>query len=197
MVKLTYSDDDGELDEVLIQVVIEDSEPPRVDCPAVVYGVAQDFESGPASPVATADDDCDPLPIIVNDRTAGGADATDLYPCGSTIVTFTATDASGNASDCATRVVITPEGSLSNVGSALRVRKRLDGSPELDWTLLGAIPPDSLFVVLRSDSPEATFPVAPAGGSLSEASWADSATGTQTWYYDVRSVLCDGSLSLD
>ena len=51
------------------------------------------------------------VPIFVavgNDRTAGGRDATDDYPCGMTRVTFTATDDAGNLASCESLVVVEP-----------------------------------------------------------------------------------------
>lgn len=197
VVKLTYTDNDGETDEVLIEVLMEDLEPPLLACDEVIRAPAESFGSGTASPMATATDNCSPPPTIVNDRTAAGPDATDLYPCGSTLVTFTATDASGNQSECTTRVIIEPEGSISEIGPTLRVRKLADRSPELDWSRVGPTAPDSLFVVLRSDRPSEDFGPAPSGGPLPEVVWADANSETTTWYYDVRSVLCDGTLSAD
>jgi hypothetical protein len=147
--------------------------------------------------MASASDDCDPVPVLVNDRTAGGADATDFYPCGTTLVTFTATDESGNLSTCSTRVLIAPEGVVAEVGAALRVSKVAGPSPRLDWSLVGPPGPDSRFVVLRSETPDGSFAAAPGGDVLTDVAWTDDATGTRTWYYDVRALLCDGVVSGD
>ena len=67
-----------------------------------------------ATVLATAAGLCPPI-ALANDRTAGGGDATDFYPCGITNVTFTATDGRGQRGTCRTRVVITQPGSPGEV----------------------------------------------------------------------------------
>lgn len=55
-------------------------------------------------PLATATD-CQAV-TIANDFNANGADASDTYPGGTTTVVFTATDASGNASNCSIDITV-------------------------------------------------------------------------------------------
>jgi hypothetical protein len=196
-VKLTFWDDDGEVDTDTVTVTAVDVQPPELTCLPVVTGVAIDFTGGPAAPMATATDDCDPTPVIANDRTAGGADASDFYPCGTTLVTFTATDAAGNVDSCTTRVVIAPAGVVGEVGPALRVRKVPVDRPQLDWSRVGPSGPDSRFVVLRSNRPDGTFPVAPNGGPMPEVLWVDATASGTLIFYDVRASVCDGTVSDD
>jgi hypothetical protein len=196
-VQLTYSDDDGETDVDTVTVTAQDTQPPVLSCPPIVNGVAMDFTGGPASPMATAMDDCDPMPVIGNDRTSGGADATDFYPCGTTLVTFTATDSVGQTDTCVTRVVIAPAGVVGRVGAALRVRKTPAEEPVLDWSLVGPSGPDSRFVVLRSEVPDGAWPVAPNGGPMPEVVWTDTTATARLLHYDVRASICDGTLSDD
>ena len=55
--------------------------------------------------LAAATDNC-PNVVITNNYTAGGANASGNYPVGTTNVTFTATDASGNTDDCIISVTV-------------------------------------------------------------------------------------------
>src|SRR5439155_8274138 len=54
---------------------------------------------------ATASDACSSTVSITGSRSAG-ADASGVYPLGTTPVTFTATDASGNVATCTTSVMV-------------------------------------------------------------------------------------------
>jgi hypothetical protein len=76
-----------------------DTTPPVITCPADVT-VEQETRDGTVVPLtATAIDDCDPDPTITSDALA-------IYPLGTTTVTFTATDASGNSASCTTTVTV-------------------------------------------------------------------------------------------
>jgi hypothetical protein len=196
IVQLTYTDDDGTVATDTKQIVVEDL-PPRIACPLEVVATATSFLGGPAALAATATDDCDALPDISNDRTAGGADASDDYPCGTTLVTFTATDAFGNRSTCRTVVRISPDGATFPVGAALRVSKLPDQQPMLDWSLVGAPAPEVRYTVLRDDTDHAPRAVAPRASGLAATSWLEPSSTGSLIFYDVRTSLCDGSLSDD
>ena len=58
---------------------------------------------------ADANDDCG-VQTFENDRTPGGGDASGDYPCGDTVVTFTATDVQGNVGTCRTTVAVAGTG---------------------------------------------------------------------------------------
>jgi hypothetical protein len=107
-ITLTYTDDDGQTDTDILIVTAGDSVAPALSCPVTATGVG-DPATGLAfvNVLATITDNCDPNPLVTNDRTAGGLDASDLYPCGITPVTFLALDASGNATNCVTSVIVT------------------------------------------------------------------------------------------
>ena len=74
-----------------------DSVPPVLCCPLAVFAV--DALTGPPGKsvhfTVTASDDVDPSPLILCDPPSGS-----FFPRGTTIVTCTATDASGNQSTC-------------------------------------------------------------------------------------------------
>lgn len=197
VVKLAYTDEDGDSATDLVTITIEDGLPPFVDCPAEILADATSWAGGPASPVATAIDDCDAAPVLRNDRTGGGADASDDYPCGATRVTFTATDATGHEGSCTTTVRIVPGSTSFAVGAALRVSKRADDGALLDWSLVGAVPPEVPFSVLRGELREAPTAIAPTGANLAATAWADPEPGGPLVFFNVRSVRCDGSLSPD
>jgi hypothetical protein len=100
---------DGELgstaDEAAVTVL--DTAPPQIHCPSEVVvecsaAGGADVELSPT----TASDGCDQEPVITNDVTNGGADASGFYALGTTEVTFTATDGLGNASSCTTMVAV-------------------------------------------------------------------------------------------
>ena len=57
-------------------------------------------------PPATAPDACYGAAIIVNDRTSNGEDASGPYSLGTTTVTYTATDGSGNSATCTSTVAV-------------------------------------------------------------------------------------------
>lgn len=197
IVKLTFTDDDGDTGTDLVTVTVADTTPPRLSCASELVVPAPLFTGGPASPTATAMDDCDGNSVITNDRTAGGADATDVYPCGSTLVTFTATDSQGNVSTCQTVVRVVPGPADWLVGGALRVSKLPSSLPLLDWSLVGAVPPEARFTVLRGETRAMPTARAPTAAALATTIWAEPDRGGPLVFYNVRTILCDGSLSGD
>jgi hypothetical protein len=196
-VQLTYTDDDGDVARDTKTITVEDLVLPVIRCSADLVVSADSYLGATAAPTATASDDCATSPAITNDRTAGGADATDTYPCGNTLVTFTATDDAGNVASCSTSVLVIPDPASSPIGPALRVRKLAGDQPELDWSLATGLPPTSRFAVLRGTARVHPIAVAPTGNLLVGMTWADPELADPLVFYDVRSMLCDGSLSPD
>jgi hypothetical protein len=145
-------------DTVIIEIV--DTTPP------IPFGVdpAATECSGPTgatvSLTATATDLCSPVVTITNDRTAGGADASGLYPLGTTTVGFTATDASGNVASCSSTVVVKdetapafslaadtlelwpPNHRMVEVGVGWTVDDLCDGAPQVALTMVTSSEPD-------------------------------------------------------
>lgn len=95
-------------------IIVTDTTAPVITAPADVTSVGQPVGIG----TATATDDTDPSPVISNDAPAA-------FPLGTTVVTWTATDASGNPSLPATQNVTV--NSPPPPGSSIHVAD-LDGS---------------------------------------------------------------------
>jgi hypothetical protein len=87
--------------------VVADTTPPVITCPADIQVGQTGPDGTPATHPAiaaflsgaTASDDLDPAPIVTNDAPA-------VFPPGTTSVTFTARDASGNHAECAANVSV-------------------------------------------------------------------------------------------
>lgn len=106
VVMFTARDAAGNTVTCTTDVIVTDTSPPALSCPSSLSADADAFGTAFVIVTATAMDGCDPNPAITNDRTLGGADASDRYPCGPTPVNFTATDASGNSSACRSMVIV-------------------------------------------------------------------------------------------
>jgi hypothetical protein len=90
-----------------------DSTPPSITCPANVT-VEATCPSG-AIATYTAPEGTDSCPGVTTTRTAGQASGS-VFPIGSSTVTYTATDASGNSTSCSfTVTVLTPQAVLQNL----------------------------------------------------------------------------------
>jgi hypothetical protein len=110
---MTVTDPFGASDSCTATVTVVDVTPPEVTCPANIViectepgGVSADDDQLTAFFAAfMAEDNCDPDPVIIND-----APAFFEGPCGvgggSTLVTWTATDFSGNAAECSANVLV-------------------------------------------------------------------------------------------
>jgi hypothetical protein len=170
------------------------SRTPPGGCGVRLFAASGPGDTAIASPAVDVIDACGAT--VVNDRTSGGADATDTYPCGLTVVTFDAVDACGLTATCRVAVSVAPAFSPPPVGSALRVSKNGAGAPVLDWSLAGP-GAGPRFCVLRSeDDPENLF-IAPVACGLSATSWTEPVPMPHLICYDVRSVDCSGALSSD
>jgi len=103
MVSLTITDGDGLGDTCQSLVSIVDQSPPEIDCPAnmsVPAGV--NCEATVSMNSATATDNCDSAVSISSNAPA-------VFPIGTTVVAFTATDDSGGSSICQTKVEVIDE----------------------------------------------------------------------------------------
>jgi hypothetical protein len=97
-------------------VTVNDTEAPAITCPAnIALPCGVDWLL-PAAFAATATDNCDPAPTVSYSIPPGSG-----FPIGATAATVTATDASGNASQCAftiTRAALGFAGFLPPIGGA-------------------------------------------------------------------------------
>ena len=123
VVTLRVTDASGESDVVTVPVSVVDTRPPVLSCPSSAPLECTSPSGGAATLVVSALDACGAVAVL-NSRYGGGADASGIYPLGSTSVEFTATDAAGNHASCSTTVTVRD--------SALPVVS-LAGSPEVLW----------------------------------------------------------------
>lgn len=95
------------------KLIVMDNTSPVITCPGNITAPASANCTATmvTIPPATATD-CDPNVKITNNSpyaTSGGADASGVYPVGTTIVTFTARDNCGNFKTCTTRVTVSDQ----------------------------------------------------------------------------------------
>jgi hypothetical protein len=98
-IALVVNDSQVESAPDTVVITVADTTPPEITCPADVT-VEQESYAGTVVPLqATATDNCDPNPVITSNELA-------IYPLGETVVTFTASDASGNSASCSMTVTV-------------------------------------------------------------------------------------------
>ena len=90
------------------QVTVTDNQAPTISCPAALVLDYDDPENKATYDAwlneATATDCCDPIPILTHNAPAFGDLPIDCSDGAGTLVTWTATDASGNSSTCSSSV---------------------------------------------------------------------------------------------
>jgi len=106
-VSLRVTDNDDRLTATTQTLVtVADTTPPTLACPTLAPVECSSRGGSSVSLVAMASDSCSPSVNFSNSRTPYGADASGPYPLGTTPVTFTATDASGNSASCTAPVTV-------------------------------------------------------------------------------------------
>jgi hypothetical protein len=105
-ITLKVTDRSGESDTDTVTVTVGDTAGPALACPTVLPAECAGPTGAVVHVVASAADACGGTVTIANSRNAGGADASGPYPFGTTNVTFTATDATGNQSQCVVPVKV-------------------------------------------------------------------------------------------
>lgn len=105
----TYTAEDavGNADTCVRVITVNDSVLPSLTCPndTTIVDMMGVCDTMLTLPLLIATDACG-IQSITNDYTAGGADASGIYPGGVTIVTFTVTDNCGNSATCAFNVTV-------------------------------------------------------------------------------------------
>lgn len=102
----TATDSSGNQSSCSQTITVNDTEPPAITCPA---NISTSTEPGTCSAhvatgTATATDNCGST--TVTGTRSDGRPLTDTYPKGTTTITWTATDSSGNQSSCAQTVTV-------------------------------------------------------------------------------------------
>ena len=98
-VTFTATDDSGNSASCSMTVTVQDTTPPVITCPADVTVEQATRDGTVVSLTATATDVCDVDVDITSDAPA-------IFPLGTTTVTFTATDDSGNSASCSMIVTV-------------------------------------------------------------------------------------------
>jgi hypothetical protein len=93
------TDASGKSANCSVNVSVVDTTAPMITCPADVTVEQKAKEGTAVSLDVTVIDLCDPNPVLTSNKR-------DLYPPGTTTVTFTATDASGNSASCSVDVTV-------------------------------------------------------------------------------------------
>ena len=103
-VSYTLIDGSGNVTTCKFVVIVEDCEAPVIDCPASPITVSADAGQCTAvvviDPPATATDNC------INVNVTNDIPSANVFPVGTTTVTYTATDDAGNTATCAVEVIV-------------------------------------------------------------------------------------------
>ena len=104
-IELRVTDSKGLTDTTQKVVTVVDSSPPHLICPVAASTECTTADGAQVQVLATASDACSSTVTITGSRSTG-ADASGIYPLGTTPVTFTARDATGNTATCTTHVTV-------------------------------------------------------------------------------------------
>ncbi len=103
---LVVNDGYEDSDPATVDTTVIDTRPPTIVCPTSATVECQsNLQAIVAIAPATAGDVCGGV-TITNNHNAGGADASGSYPLGTTDVTFTVVDGSGNTASCMMSVTV-------------------------------------------------------------------------------------------
>ena len=101
-VTVTVTDDLGNADSCATMITVEDRTPPQITCPAAVSVECDELAGAAVDFVAAATDSCDASPTVSTEPASGS-----LFPVGTTTVTVTAVDSTGNTASCTFDVTVT------------------------------------------------------------------------------------------
>ncbi|HXT64249.1 MAG TPA: HYR domain-containing protein [Pyrinomonadaceae bacterium] len=122
----TATDDAGNSSSCDQTVTVEDHEPPTISCPSSIT-IEPTCPSG-AIGTYTAPVGQDNCPGAQTTRTAGGASGS-VFPIGTTTVTYTVTDASGNTASCSFTITVkTVLQTLDDLRASVNANTQLNGT---------------------------------------------------------------------
>jgi N-acetylneuraminic acid mutarotase len=105
-ITLRVDDTHGQSATDTVVVNVQDTTPPLLTCPDPPAAECAESSGTQVQVGATATDACSPSVQITNSQTSGSGDATTNYPLGTTSVSFTASDSSGNVATCSIPVTV-------------------------------------------------------------------------------------------
>ncbi|MFK7936204.1 MAG: HYR domain-containing protein, partial [Saprospiraceae bacterium] len=108
-VTFTATDAEGRQATCTFSITIQadecnDVQPPQISCPEDVVVLQAGTSTIVDWDLPLVSDDCDPLPIVTSSHQSG-----DVFPVGSTLIIYYATDAAGNRSECSFTVTVEQE----------------------------------------------------------------------------------------
>ncbi|MBI3447292.1 MAG: choice-of-anchor D domain-containing protein [Acidobacteria bacterium] len=105
-ISLKVTDTESASDTASKIIEVADTTLPVLTCPGSITAECAAQGGSPVGLTVQAQDSCGRGLVVHNDRTAAGADASGTFPLGTTVVAFTATDASGNLASCSVPVSV-------------------------------------------------------------------------------------------
>jgi gliding motility-associated-like protein len=126
----TVTDAAGNSSSCNFNVIINDfTAPVFSNCPAQVNAIANSCEAGVTWAPPSATDNCN-VSTIISTHTSGA-----IFPIGSTRVSYTAVDGSGNTSSCSFDVIVTDGNSpvINDCPSNLTILVASSGQTEVTW----------------------------------------------------------------
>jgi hypothetical protein len=156
----TYNDGNGNTSTQDQTVIVDDTTPPTISCPAdIVTAAAAGASTAAVSYTVTANDNCG-SPTIVSNPQSG-----DPFPVGMTTVNATATDVGGNTASCSFTVTVkstptvTVEAASVQYSDQVTLSATVTAVPFPDQTLTGTV---EFFI---SGSSVGSAPI-PSGGGV-------------------------------
>ncbi len=189
-ITLVVNDGTVDSDPDTVNITVHDTTPPVITCPADVT-VEQESAAGTVVPLtATATDICDADVDITSDELA-------IYPLGTTTVTFTATDDSGNSASCATTVTVVdttppeisvtvspdtlwpPNHKMVDIAATVTVSDICDAAPSVVLTSVTSNEPDN-------DQGKPSDPQDSTSGDGNTVNDIDAGIGTEDYEFQLR-----------
>ncbi|MHC5004283.1 MAG: HYR domain-containing protein, partial [Planctomycetota bacterium] len=183
-VTCTATDADGNSATCTFTVTVLDDGPPTISCPIDMTVAECAGPDGTVAyfPLPTATDLCDAAPVVTCDPPSGS-----VFAFGTTTVTCTATDSSGNTDTCTFDVVVVDETEpvVSCPDDILGVECDTSGGAVVEYTVTATDACDGDLTPTCSAASGSVFPV---GTTTVTCTATDSAGNTGTCSFDIEVV---------